>query len=141
MWLTFAVYFYLEAVSFLFLNVFLGLVYGLIAFAAMSFLIIAISYNYKDRFFSVWLLIIIIFGCFATYLAFTQPDAAKIEMVNGYYQVVWTGTFDIIGQLILSLFAFVFFGWVVVTLLYSPYILRKYSIYFFIGAFITSMVS
>ena len=37
-WLTFAVYFYLEAVSFLFLNLFLGLVYGLIGFAATSFL-------------------------------------------------------------------------------------------------------
>ncbi len=140
-WLTFAIYFYLEAVSFLFLDLFWGRIYALIGFVATSILIIAIGYNYKDNFFSVWLFIIIIFGCIATYLAFTQPDAAKIEMVNGYYQVVWTGTFDIIGQLILSLFAFIFFGWVVVTLLYSPYVLRKYSIYFFIGAFITSMLS
>ena len=119
-WLTFSIYFYLEALSFLFLNLFLGLVYGLIGFVATAFLIIAINYNYKDRFLSVWLLILIVFGCFATYLAFTQPDAAKIEMVDGYYQVVWTGTFDIIGQLILSLFGFVFFGWAVVTVLFSP---------------------
>ncbi len=140
-WLTLAVYFYLEAVSFLFLDLFLGRIYALIGFAAMFFLIIAINYNYKDNFFSVWLLIVIIFGCIATYLAFTQPDAAKIEIVNGYYQVVWTGIFDILGKLIISLFAIVFFGWVVVTLLFSPYILRKYSFYFFIGAFITSIIS
>jgi len=140
-WLTFAIYFYLEAISFLFLDLFLGLIYALLGFVVMSFLIIAISYNYKDRFFSVWLLIIIIFGCFATYLAFTQPDAAKIEMVNGYYQVVWTGTFDLLGKLIISLFGFVLFGWAVVTLLFSPYILRKYSFYYFIGAFIVSIIS
>ena len=140
-WITFAIYFYLEAVSFLFLDLFWGRIYALIGFIALAFLFVAISYNYKDSFFSVWLLIVIIFGCIATYLAFTQPNAAIIEKVDGYYKVSWTGTFDIIGQLILSLFAFVFFGWVVVTLLYSPYILRKYSIYFFIGAFITSIIS
>ena len=59
-WLTLAIYFYLEAVSFLFLDLFWGRVYGIIGFIALAFLFVAISYNYKDSFFSVWLLIVII---------------------------------------------------------------------------------
>ena len=139
-WLTLAIYFYLEAVSFLFLDLFWGRVYGIIGFIALAFLFVAISYNYKDSFFSVWLLIVIIFGCIATYLAFTQPNAAIIEKVDGYYKVSWTGPFDILATNIISLFGIMYFIWVVITLLYSPYILRKYTFYYFISASFTSIV-
>ncbi len=139
-WLTLAIYFYLEAISFLFLDLIWGRVYGIIGFIALAFLFIAISYNYKDSFFSVWLLIVIIFGCIATYLAFTQPNAAIIEKVDGYYKVSWTGPFDILATNIISLFGIIYFIWVVITLLYSPYILRKYTLYYFISASFTSIV-
>ena len=140
-WLTLAIYFYLEAIASLYLDLFWGRVQGIIGFIALAFLLVAISYNYKDSFISIWLLIVIIFGIIATYLAFTQPDAAIIEKVEGYYKVSWTGPFDILATASIALFAVVFFGWVVVTLLFSPYILRQYSFHFFIGAFITSIIS
>ena len=139
-WLTLAIYFYLEAISFLFLDLFWGRIYGIIGFLALAFLFVAISYNYKDSFISIWLLIVIIFGIIATYLAFTQPNAAIIEKVDGYYKISWTGPFDILATNIISLFGIIYFIWVVITLLYSPYILRKYTFYYFISASFTSIV-
>ena len=140
-WLTLAIFFYLEAIASLYLDLFWGRVQGIVGFIALAFLLVAISYNYKDSFISIWLVIVIIFGIITTYLAFTQLDAAIIEKVEGYYKVSWTGPFDILATASIALFAVVFFGWVAITLLYSPYILRRYSFHFFIGAFITSIIS
>jgi len=140
-WITFAVYFYLQAISFLLLDLFWGRIYGIIGYVAMAFLIIAISYNYKDSLISIWLLVNIVFGFIAAYLAFTQPDAAKIEMVDGYYQVIWTGAFDLLATIIIIIFAFVYFLWIVITLLFSPYILRRYAFYYLIGGLFSMILS
>jgi hypothetical protein len=121
-----------QALAFLFLNPFLGLIYGILGFVLMAFLIIAISYNYRDRFLSIWLLIDIAFGIIAAYLAFTQPDAVKIEMVDGYYRTIWTGHFEILAQLIFIGCSFLYLAWLALTLFYSSYILRKYAFYIFI---------
>jgi len=131
-WITFASIYYVQAVSILYLNLFLGLIYGLLGFVLMAFLIIAISYNYRDRFLSIWLLIDIAIGIIAVYIAITQPDAVKIEMVDGYYRTIWTGHFEILSQLIIIGFAFTYLGWLALTLFYSPYILRKYAFYMFL---------
>ncbi len=139
-WITLAIYFYMEAVSFLFLDLFWGRIYGIIGFVALAFLVIAISYNYKDSSISIWLLIVVVFGIIATYLAFTQPNAAKIEMRDGYYQVVWTGTFDLLATNIVPIFAIIYFIWVVITLVFSPFILRKYAFYYFVAIFFTTVI-
>lgn len=140
-WYAYAVYFFLEALSFLLLDLFLGRVYAIVGFAAMAFLVIAISYNYKDSFVSIWLLIVIIFACIATYLAFTQPNAAKIEIKDGYYQVVWTGVFDLLATYIIVAFAICYFTWVLITLLFSPYILRRSATYYFISTLFFTLIA
>ena len=131
-WITFASLYYVQAVSILFLNLFLGLIYGLLGFVLMAFLIIAISYNYRDRFLSIWLLIDIAVGIIAIYIAFTQPDAVIIEMVDGYYRTTWTGYFQLLAQSIMISSILIYLAWLALTLFYSPYILRKYAFYVFI---------
>ena len=132
-WITMGIFFYMEAVSNLFLDLFLGRIYGIIGFVVMALLIIAISYNYRDRFLSIWLLITIAFGIITVYLAFTQPNVAKIEMIDGYYRIVWTGLFEILFMSIIIVFSFSYLAWLAVTLFYSPYVLRKYAFYAFIS--------
>ncbi len=130
-WITFACIYYVQALAFLFLDPFLGLIYGILGFVLMAFLIITISYNYRDRFLSIWLLIDIVVGIIAVYVAFTQPDVIKIEMVDGYYRTVWTGYFQILAQLIIIVFSFTYLAWLALTLFYSPYLIRKYAFYMF----------
>jgi len=132
-WITMAISYFVQAVSILFLDLFLGRVYGLIGFVLMGFLMISISYNYRDRFLSIWLLIDIAFGIIAVYVAFTQPDAVKIEMVDGYYRTTMTGYFEILSQLVIIAFTLIYIAWLALTLFYSPYILRKYAFYVFIA--------
>jgi len=131
-WITMAIRYYVQAGSILFLNLLWGMIYGLLGFVLMGFLIISISYNYRDRFLSIWLIIDIAFGIIAAYVAFIQPDAVKIEMVDGYYRTIWTGYFQIISQLVIIAFALIYIAWLGLTLFYSPYILRKYAFYVFI---------
>ena len=130
-WITMASIYYVQAVSILILDIFLGVLFGILGFVLMAFLIISISYNYRDRFLSIWLLIDIVFGIIAVYVAFTQPDAVKIEMVDGYYRTTMTGYFEIISQLVIIAFSLIYLAWLALTLFYSPYILRKYAFYMF----------
>lgn len=140
-WITMAIIYYVQAVSILFLDLFLGLIYGLLGFVLMAFIIISISYNYRDRFLSIWLLIDIVFGIIAVYVAFTHPDAVKIEMVDGYYRTIWTGYFQILAQLIIIGFSFTYLAWLALTLIYSSYPLRKYAFYVFIVLFFQLILS
>ena len=140
-WITLAIFYFMEALSFLYLDLFLGRIYGIIGFVLMALLIIAISYNYRDRFLSIWLLIDIAFGIIAIYLAFTQPNAAKIEIIDGYYRIVWTGFFEILATSIILVFSFSYLAWLAVTLFYSPYDLRKYAYYAFISLFFQLLLS
>ena len=140
-WITMAIIYYVHALSILFLDLFLGSIYGILGFVLMALLIIAISYNYRDRFLSIWLLIDILLGIIAVYVAFTQPDAVKIEMVDGYYRTIWTGNFQILSQLIIIGFSFTYLAWLGLTLFYSPYILRKYAFYMFFLVLIQLILS
>jgi len=139
-WITLAIFYYLEAISFLFLDLFWGRIYGLLGFVLMAFFIIAINYNFKDKFLSIWLFIVIAFGCIATYLAF-QPDAVIIETRNGYYQIIRTGYFEILISMIIIVFALTSLGWIGMTAFYSPYLMRKNALYYFFSLFIQLTIS
>ena len=140
-WITFAIIYYVQAVSILFLNLFLGLIYGILGFVLMGFLLITINYNYRDRFLSIWLLIDIFIGIITVYIAFTQPDAVKIEMVDGYYHIIMTGHFEILATSIILAFSLSYLAWLAVTLFYSPYVLRKYAYYAFISLVFQLIIS
>jgi len=139
-WITLAIFYYLEAISFLFLDLFWGRIYGLLGFVAYGIFIIAINYNFKDKFLSIWLFIVIAFGCIATYLAF-QPDAVIIETRNGYYQIIRTGYFEILISMIIIVFALTSLGWIGMTAFYSPYLMRKNALYYFFSLFIQLTIS
>jgi len=136
----FSLFFYLEGLSFLFLNTTLGRIYNTISFPALISLLLVINYTKKENIFSLNLIPIFCLGTLLCYLAF-DPKTATIIIEDGYPTIIWTGLFNIIGILMLVLFSLYFFYWAVKTWIHAPIEIKKEATIFLYGDFFMSIIN
>lgn len=138
-WISLSLFFIFEGLSYLLLNTTLGTFYAILTVLATIFLLMAINYNYKEKFHSKSLYMVFILGGFLIFLAF-QPNAAQIVLEYGYYTIIWLGLFNVIGIIFIFIFSILFFVWVLITWLNAPYEIKREANYYFLSALLCSIV-
>ena len=137
---SFSLYFLFEAISFLFMSIFLHRIHTILIFPAAIFMLIGINYTMKESFMSITLIPTFSLGIFLFYLAF-QPDAIKPAIEHGYPTIVWTGLLAIIAILIELILLIAGFYWGLKTWINAPFLIKKEAFLFFIGICISIVLS
>ncbi|MHA1150480.1 MAG: hypothetical protein ACTSR8_19860 [Promethearchaeota archaeon] len=126
-WFSISAFFICEAISYLLLDNFLGRFYAILLIPAIVFLLIAINYNYKEKFYSKNL--ILLSGLLIYFMV--QPNSSKIGLEDGKYRIIWYGMFGLIGNLYIYIFAAYYFIWVFITWKNAPFEIKEIvNIYF-----------
>jgi hypothetical protein len=122
----------LDGLAFLFLNITIGLINGLILIPAALFTIIGVNYTLKESYYSTGLILTSGLAAIFIFTAF-QPDAAAIVEESGYFRIKWLGLFGILGITFSGIIMCYLFYWGIRTWLNAPFLIKKEASIFFVG--------
>lgn len=139
-WNFLALFFYLEGLSYLFLEKSINILHALTFVFPCLFLILCINYIKKETIYSKGLLIafgVIVLYC---YLVF-QPGSIVIVLENNILTISWRGAFEIVAVILLLILPIYTIYWGYLTWKNSPFLIKRESAIFFLGTCIASIGS
>ncbi len=135
-----SLFFYLEAISFILIDVLLARIYSILVFPATIFLIIGIDYESKETVNITKISLTCGLGFIGVYLAF-QPNSVQTTIEGGYQTIIWTGDYRIIAITMVLIPLILAFQWGLNIWSHSPKELRKKTNIFFLGIILMSPVN
>ena len=135
-----SLYFLFEAISFLFMSIFLHRIHTILIFPTTIFIVIGINYTMKESFMSITFIAAFGLGILICYLAF-QPDTIKTAFENGYPTIIWIGLIAIIAILIELILLIAGFYWGLKSWINAPFLIKKEASLFFTGICIFTIFS
>jgi hypothetical protein len=135
-----AIYFYLEAISFILMDLLIARIYSVLVFPASIFLIIGIDYERKETINITNLSLTCGLGSVGVYLAF-QQNSVQVAIENNYQTIIWVGDFRIVATLMILVPLILAFQWGLNIWINSPKLLRKKTNIFFLGIILMSPVN
>ena len=139
-WIFMALYFLIEAISFLLLNFFLVRIYSLLIFPATIFQVMALDYSLSERLGTYKMSLTFGLGFILIFLAF-QPDSLRIIIESGYPTIVWPFIFELFSIMMLCYLASLTYIWALHIWLNLPAKLKKKSYLIIIGFTLISPVN
>lgn len=135
-----SLYFFLEALSFILMDLLAVRIYSVLIFPATIFLIIGIDYESKETVNISKISLTCGLGFIGIYLAF-QPNSVQATIEGGYQTIIWRGDFAIIAILMVLVPLILAFQWGLTIWMHSPKKLRKKTNFFFLGIVLMSPVT
>jgi len=135
-----SLFLYLEAISVLFMNLYLNFLHTLSLFFILIFFMIGINYIKKESFASIDLFIVFGIGIFYCILGF-QPEMYAFVIEGGYPTIAWTGLLLYYGNGMQIITMIYIFYWGYKTWRMAPFLIKKESLIFFIGIFLATIVN
>jgi len=135
-----SLYFYLEAISFILLDLFIARIYSILVFPATIFLIIGIDYEAKETVNISKISLTCGLGCVGAYLAF-QPNSVQTTFESGHQTIIWLGDFRIIAIFMVLVPLILVLQWGFHIWIHSPKKLRKKANIFLLGIILMSPVN
>ena len=130
----------IDGISFLILNIPLGIIEGFLLVPLALSLIIGVNYVLKENYNSLGFIITFGLSILLIYVGF-QPGAAEIEFQVGYYRVAWIGLFGLLCLLFYIISMGYFLYWGIKTVRNAPFLIKKEAALFFVGISIYSLGS
>ena len=133
-------FFVMDLLGILFLNVVLARLYAVMIFPTAIFFIIGINFMIKESFNSIVLVIAFGAGVLLCYLAL-QPDAVGFVSAGGDLSVGPVGMFEVLEDFLSFFLILPVFYWGVKTWLNAPFFIKKEALIFFIGIIIVAPIT
>ncbi|MFX1340523.1 MAG: hypothetical protein ACFFDK_18080 [Promethearchaeota archaeon] len=133
-----ALFFMFEGLSFVFMSIFLHQIHSLIILFTAFFFFIGINYTLRESSLSLNLLPLLLLTIPYIYLMFL-PGMIIYSIEFGYPTIVWTGLLNITGIIIQAITAFFIFYWGLKTYVNSPFLIKREARIFFIGTLLCTI--
>ena len=127
-WIFASLFFFLEAISFLYLNTTLAKVATIMNILTVFFLVLGIDYTLHEKVRAVRMSVVCFMGGLEIILAF-DPNSIVISSNFGFPTLIWTGMLDIISTSVMSLYIIYLLYWAFITWRNAPPQLKKLSFF------------
>ena len=134
-----SLFIFFDGLAILFTSKILSRINGMILFPLNIFAIIGVNLTFKERSYSIGLVLVFGLGFLLVYTGL-QPGSVGISTYLGYPRMDWRGFFNILGILFSGIVSFYLLYWGTRTFFNAPFLIRKDASIFYSGIIIASLV-
>jgi len=139
-WIFASLFFFLEAISFLYLNTTLAKVATIMNILTVFFLVLGIDYTLHEKVRAIRMSVVCFIGGVEIVLAFDQNSIVESTKF-GVPTLIWTGLFDIASTSVMSLYIIFLLYWAFITWRNAPPQLKKISFYTIVCIIIMGIIT